>query len=162
MCEETVGSREDEQNKPLPPRLPSEASANVSVAGFRTHRFKPTCRTSQAFSPVSSLAFVPVYRCGAVPELHRIPFSSSVAGRTIGMEPTISWADGVCNPNFLWNSDSKPSRAHSTTTQREPGFGPFSLADDEAWVRIHLVAIVPRSRRAEGFEPLRQKKLRES
>lgn len=32
--------------------------------------------------PVSFLAFVPVYRCGAVPELHRIPFSSSVAGRT--------------------------------------------------------------------------------
>ncbi len=39
--------------------------------------------TSQArCGSVSLLAFVPAYRCGAVPESHRIPFSSSVGGGT--------------------------------------------------------------------------------
>jgi hypothetical protein len=50
---------------------------------FGLCRLNPTCRTSQIASrsvaigcdPVSSSAFVPAYRCGAVPESHRIPFS---------------------------------------------------------------------------------------
>lgn len=55
----------------LPPRLPSEASANVSQAGLRTHRLKPTCQTSRALKLSVNLAFVPVHRCGAVPDFHR-------------------------------------------------------------------------------------------
>jgi hypothetical protein len=37
----------------LPPRPPSEASANVSQAGLRTYRLNPTRLTSQALGPVS-------------------------------------------------------------------------------------------------------------
>lgn len=55
----------------LPPRLPSEASANDSQAGLRTHRLNPTCQTSRAIRLSVNLAFVPVYRCGAVPDFHR-------------------------------------------------------------------------------------------
>jgi hypothetical protein len=41
---------------------------------FGLCRLNPTNRTSQIFDPVSSSAFVPAYRCGAVPDSHRIPF----------------------------------------------------------------------------------------
>ena len=34
-------------------------------------------------APSVMLAFVPAYRCGAVPEFHRIPFSPSIAGETV-------------------------------------------------------------------------------
>jgi hypothetical protein len=45
---------------------------------FGLCRFNPTRRTSQRLAaPVSSWAFVPAYRCGAVPDFHRIPFSFS-------------------------------------------------------------------------------------
>ena len=47
---------------------------------------EPTRRTSQALGPVSISAFVPAYRCGAVPDFHRIPFSSSFQ-RNRGIEP---------------------------------------------------------------------------
>src|SRR5580698_810576 len=77
-CEKTAGRQAEGRDEALPPRLPSEASANVSAAGLRAYRFGPTCLTSQTLSrPVSLVAFVPAYRCGAAPDLHRIPFSSS-------------------------------------------------------------------------------------
>lgn len=59
---------------------------------FGLRRFQPTCRTSQAgCGPVSSSAFVPAYRCGAVPESHRIPFSpSAVTPKGPWNLPTIS------------------------------------------------------------------------
>jgi hypothetical protein len=71
----------------LSPRLPSEARANVPWQVFGLYRFNPTRRTSQSVAaPVSSWAFVPAHRCGAVPDFHRIPFSSS-ARRNRGMKP---------------------------------------------------------------------------
>jgi hypothetical protein len=49
---------------------------------FGLYRLIPTCQTSQAYTQCH-LAFVPAYRCGAVPEFHRIPFSPSVTGETV-------------------------------------------------------------------------------
>jgi hypothetical protein len=43
------------------------------------------------------VAFVPAYRCGAVPDFHRIPFSFS-SRRNLGMT-TISWAATQRKPN---------------------------------------------------------------
>src|SRR5580692_5763672 len=54
-----------------------------------------------ASHPVSSSAFVPAYRCGAVPEFHRIPFSLSTTERP-RMGPTISRQQGFSNTNRLW------------------------------------------------------------
>jgi len=51
---------------------------------FGLCRFNPTRRTSQSLStPVSSWAFVPAYRCGAIPEFHRIPYYHSRKGVTM-------------------------------------------------------------------------------
>jgi hypothetical protein len=42
---------------------------------FGLRRLIPNGRTSRCLTaPVSSWAFVPAYRCGAVPDSHRIPF----------------------------------------------------------------------------------------
>jgi hypothetical protein len=55
----------------------------------------------RCFTPVSSSAFVPAYRCGAVPEFHRIPFSLSTMERP-RMGPTISRQRSFGNANPLW------------------------------------------------------------
>jgi hypothetical protein len=52
-------------------------------------------------NPVSSSAFVPAYRCGAVPEFHRIPFSLSTMERP-RMGPTISRRRRFINTYRLW------------------------------------------------------------
>jgi len=49
-------------------------SGTVSWQVFGLCRL-PTCSGFPAFRPVLFGAFVPAYRCGAVPAFHRIPFS---------------------------------------------------------------------------------------
>jgi hypothetical protein len=62
---------------------------------FGLCRLIPTRQTSQAQAQCH-LAFVPAYRCGAVPDFHRIPFSLSIAGETVEA-PTISGRARLCN-----------------------------------------------------------------
>jgi hypothetical protein len=46
---------------------------------FGLCRIGPSCPDFPEFlAPVSSWAFVPAYRCGTVPDSHRIPYSLSV------------------------------------------------------------------------------------
>jgi len=67
-CEEAITDEE-----PLPPRPPSEASANVFVAGLRTCRLPTGSSFPVGEDQCCGGAFVPAYRCGAVPDSHRIP-----------------------------------------------------------------------------------------
>lgn len=51
------------------------------------------------------VAFVPAYRCGAVPESHRIPSSFSGKGETIGMTlPYLGGSSGR-NTTYCGNRD---------------------------------------------------------
>ena len=54
-------------------------------------------RLPRPFDPVSSWAFVPAYRCGAVPDSHRIPFSSS-SRRNLGIKPLYLGATLATSP----------------------------------------------------------------
>ena len=66
------------------------------------------------FGPVSSWAFVPAYRCGAVPESHRIPFSSS-SRRNLGIGPLYLDVNVSTSP-FLVDMWDEPNRARSKCT----------------------------------------------
>ena len=55
-------------------RLPAEAQSTALMAGLRTWQ-APYSPDFPALAPVSSQAFVPAHRCGAVPDSRRIPFS---------------------------------------------------------------------------------------
>jgi len=58
-------------------------------------------RTSQTRArPVSSKAFVPAYRCGAVPDSHRIPYSLSVERPR--NSSTICWVVRRSKHQWLW------------------------------------------------------------
>jgi hypothetical protein len=68
------------------------------MAGLRTLQVQPyspdfpeRCRSSVI------VAFVPAYRCGAVPDFHRIPFSFSLR-RNLGMDPQYLVLKGNASP----------------------------------------------------------------
>ena len=83
---------------------------------FGLCRFIPTRRTSQNPQvPVSSWAFVSAYRCGAVPDFHRVPFSFS-RWRNRGRPPYMGPAS---NARLLIVENASPYPSRSTRPQPE-------------------------------------------
>ncbi len=84
---------------PLPPRLPSEASANVSwqVFGLTGSTY---LSDFPGASPSVASTFVPAYRCGAVPDSHRIPLFTLAHERPRNVV-TISCGLVECKPDSL-------------------------------------------------------------
>jgi hypothetical protein len=84
-CEETTGCLRGDERQDVATSPPlggaseyfhgrsSDSAGSYLLAGL-----------PRPYGPVSSWAFVPAYRCGAVPDFHRIPFSSS-SRRNLGI-----------------------------------------------------------------------------
>jgi hypothetical protein len=131
-------SGKEEDGKPLPPRLPSEASANVFLAGLRTCRLAYLPDFPSLGLSVES-AFVPAHRCGAVPDSHRIPFSSSL-WRNQGIEPLYIGIYPTSN-HIGWVWPAHPLGVQATTQSRStkwPGFLQKLESGDrgERWTEI--------------------------
>lgn len=111
------------------------------------------------------MAFVPAYRCGAVPESHRIPFSFSVEGETIGMKPTLYGGMGWAQYYLLWINEAVglgSGKAAENTAGAGRGRGQGYLrADGDAGEGDHDASADGKAEDAGGLEDLSEEMVRD-